>query len=194
MNADDSFFRELDKKKEKKQITVRQIIIFLILVVALLEVLVFFIAHSIRSANFDFKEQATKINPFSMSSQGIDINTVSGIVLSEKTFCEQIYKIYNSKDISCVIRKDGVYVYGRFSTFTLTNANMQIVPKVENGRTVLTLADLRFGRFESPQFVKESVQKKILTKLENVLNPAGFTAQSIDLSDNLMIVSGSVNQ
>lgn len=192
MSQDDSFFKELDKKKEKKTISVKAVLIFVIILLAIIEILIFFLAKSFRSAKFDFKDEATKINPFSLKTEDIEINTVSEIVLTEKSLCEQIYKIYNSKNLSCSIKEDGVYVFGKTSGLMLANANLKLNPVITGQRLKLELAELHFGRFDAPNFVKSSASKGIITKVENILNPPGFRPTVIDLSDDLMIVSGTV--
>lgn len=192
MSKGDSFFGELDSKKEKKTITVREVMIFIVVVLIVIEALIFFTAKSFRSAKFDFKDESTKINPSSLTTSNVEVNTVSEIVLSEKSLCEQIYKIYNSKDISCSIKKDGLYVFGRTSGLMLANANLKLNPVIKDQRLKLELAELRFGRFDAPEFIKSSASKGVIAKLENILNPAGFAPRAIDLSDDLMIVSGTV--
>lgn len=194
MSQDDSFFKELDKKKEKKTTTVKGVVIFIIILLGVIEILIFLTARSFRSTKFDFRDEATRINPFSITSNDIEINTVSEVVLTEKSLCEQIYKIYRSQNLSCSIKKDGVYVFGKTSGLMLANANLKINPVIKDQRLELELVELRFGRFDAPEFVKASARRGVISKLENVLNPAGFRPTAIDLSDDLMIVSGTVKK
>lgn len=194
MKDKDSFFEELDEKKEKKTITVKAVLVFLIIVLLAIELVIFLLARSFKNVEFDFKGEATKINPFSMTTEQVEINTVSEVVISEKMLCEQIYKIYNSKNISCSINREGVFVYGKLSGVMPANANIKIMPKVEENKLKLEVQEVRFGKFVAPQLIKTSLQKGIIAKLEKVLCPEALKLNSIDLSDDLMILSGSVSE
>jgi len=187
------FFDEVDKLKRKRLISIGSMAVFFIVVLIIGGMLIYFVVKSVKGAEIPDLRVPTIIDSANVNPTPAVIVTSGQIVVSEKVLCEQIYLIAESGSLKCLIRDDGIYLSGKMSSFTLPNSSALVNPTVANNNLVFEIKYLKFGEISAPKFARTNLEKTLNEKIAKSIIGEDFLPQSIELSEGLMIISGSVS-
>lgn len=185
MSSSNKFYDKLERTKVKKpSCSCLSIGIFLIIILAVVEVGIFTTIKNLKSNPVEITSFSKITQDDQIGIERLDFSdeTVK-IVISQGTLCNRL-----GKEVACQISTDGISLAGKLNMIIPANSTVLIEPFAENDKLRFRVKEFKIGKVNAPKTLSSGVEGALNKAITNDPSTKDVKVKSVETVQAAMII------